>query len=168
MAADQKVRWEQWDFLAEEAMTNLPAGFNPDHPWFWVIKASTYGMQSQLADWWSATVTDPLLFSGSRPTSAVADFEGTRAPPPPAPFGCRVRDNVKDKTKTNKASGDVCWAWNRAANGCRRVCTHKRKHVCEFCGSNKHRGIACPKAPQEVAPRKEKEGRAKRDRTRKA
>ena len=34
---------------------------------------------------------------------------------------------------------NICWAWNRAANGCSDPCPSKRAHVCERCRGS-HRG----------------------------
>ena len=41
------------------------------------------------------------------------------------------------------SSGQVCFAWNRDAEGCPTPCPNGRKHECEFCGSKDHKGKDC-------------------------
>ena len=155
MAADQKVRLEHWDILAEDAIIASPPGFDKAQPWVWVIRASTFGAKSELADWWRQQVTDPLTFSSNRAAAAAADTEGVGAPgpgarkprappPPPAPKvpGDKKRPRGGKGGESKKL--EICWAWNRDRQGCTSPCATGRKHACEFCDGN-HRGIDCPK-----------------------
>ena len=60
MSVDQKMRFEQWDIMVEEVTSFRPAGFDPDYPWQWALRASTFGLQTFMADWWRTHITDPM------------------------------------------------------------------------------------------------------------
>ena len=45
----------------------------------------------------------------------------------------------------------VCFAYNRAKEGCAVVCPSSRAHVCEFC-LEPHRTVECPRNPGWTPP----------------
>jgi len=62
----------------------------------------------------------------------------------------KVKDNnaageVKDGRFTKHQGVELCFNWNRNANGCTEPCPSKRQHVCEWC-KGPHRAIddSCP------------------------
>ena len=48
----------------------------------------------------------------------------------------------------NGQNRPLCFAWNRAEDGCSQKCPKNMAHQCEFCLSQQHRAIACPKKPE--------------------
>jgi len=54
--------------------------------------------------------------------------------------------NKQGKFYKDAHGTQLCFGWNRSANGCSKVCPAKRAHVCEICRGN-HRAVHCKSAP---------------------
>ena len=52
----------------------------------------------------------------------------------------------------NRQKRSICFAWNRSADGCSQKCPKSFAHQCEWCLSQAHRGIDCPKAKAKEPP----------------
>jgi hypothetical protein len=78
---------------------------------------------------------------------------------PPGPQRSQPKDVDKGKGKSDKkglegkhrldnAGTEICWNWNRAANGCATKCESGRAHICEICRGD-HRTVQCPTVGRE-------------------
>jgi len=135
-------------------------GFDEDLPWNFIIMTSAYGAAAATkAHWWETRVVLPMLqnASSARAAATTAILEGSLPPEALQPSGGRPRREKNRAgqrlgpagaaqaapTATGPGSKQVCWPWNRNADGCSSPCPNGRAHVCEFCGMANHRGVAC-------------------------
>ena len=164
--ADQRFRSEWWmheqrrqvDFHA--ANPNLSA-YSDQMPWNSVIKAS-----AGASEFWKEELEDPAMLArvetprgqerrGVHGGSASSPRRRSRSRPAaygkgrakPKNKGTGLADKrVADGRFRMKDGQEICYAWNRAGDGCEAQCPHKRAHVCEWCLQS-HRAIQCPKHP---------------------
>ena len=86
---------------------------------------------------------------GGRQPPGGGDGGGGGRRPRPKP---RARKSMASKQERadgrrlqNRQGRAICFAWNRAKDGCSQRCPNQRAHQCEWCLSQAHRGIDCPK-----------------------
>ena len=67
--------------------------------------------------------------------------------------GSHPQRRLDGRHRTTATGSQICFAYNRAPDGCATVCPTNRMHVCEFC-LEPHRSIECPRHPRWTPPAK--------------
>lgn len=79
IAADERLRREQWDIMADKVRAEPPTRYDPATPWNASMQESAYSLSNSLAEWWYFEVVAPLPWHSRNPQAAVASLEGLRA-----------------------------------------------------------------------------------------
>ena len=155
VATDFLVRSEQWARLRRGFARTLPAGFEPDRPWAYVIAASAYGApDSPMKDWWSNRFVLPILTTPSTQAAKarIALIDGSAAAcgslGSHADSSRRQRsrspsrgrgggaDKAQDRQKGHEDKGkEICNLYNDGKKPCAGLptCTFGRVHLCRKC-----------------------------------
>ena len=81
--ADEVCRNERWPRLKTKFGQTLPAGYNPERPWSYIIQASAFGQDDDmtpkpLAFWWKMHVEHPAQLKPADAHNFVATSEGMK------------------------------------------------------------------------------------------
>lgn len=71
MAADERLRREMWNSMAEKSLAEPPAGYDPSTPRNSILRESAYSPTNSLAERWYFEVVTPLKYHGRNPQAAV-------------------------------------------------------------------------------------------------
>ena len=164
--SDTRCRQEYWpqelrrqvDFHAAHPSMS---GFNPDMPWNGVIRRATEdegfwmrelerpamlarmgGSRSLASAGSSGSLGGAVAFTSSRERTVEARLAEEGRPAAGSDGGCEGPSR----------RAQVCWLWNRSANGCAATCPARRTHQCELC-HGAHRAVQCAANPGWVPPK---------------
>ena len=165
--ADSRCRSEWWTHELRRQVTFHTANpgmsaFQPTQPWNSVVKAAAVAPA-----FWKDELEDDALIRRVGAAGGAAAASGGPPPPPPrawdggsaaAGSGKRKRGNrdrgagggpssssAPPRDRVPGGGKEICFAWNKARDGCQDVCPSGRAHVCRVC-LQPHRAVDCPKA----------------------
>ena len=164
MLADTRCRSKLWEseFRRQSQFhdTNPElSAFVPSRPWNSVIRASANDR-----DFWKEELEDKVsdvrnvrrvvekAAGGGKDRSRSRRREGTKQERG-RDGGPHPQRGPDGRHRTTATGSQICFAYNRAPDGCATVCPTNRKHVCEFC-LEPHRSIECPRHPGWTPPAK--------------
>ena len=162
--ADTRCRSELWEseFRRQSQFhdTNPElSAFVPSRPWNSVIRASANDrdfwkeeLEDKVADVRNVRRVVEKATSGGKDRSRSRRREGTKQERG-RQGGTHPQRGPDGRHRTTATGSQICFAFNRAPDGCAAVCPSNRAHVCEFC-LEPHRSIECPRHPGWTPPAK--------------
>ena len=150
--ADTRCRSELWEseFRRQSQFhdTNPElSAFVPCRPWNSVVRASANDR-----DFWKEELEDKKAAGGGKDRSGSRRREGTKQERG-REGGTHLQRGLDGRHRTTATRSQICFAYNRAPDGCATVCPTNRMHVCEFC-LEPHMSIECPRHPGWTPPAK--------------
>ena len=134
------------------------SAFVPSRPWNSVIRAT-----SNDRDFWKEELEDKVADFrnvrqivnkfGSKDRSRSRRRGGTKQDRGRT-GGAHPHRGSDGRYSTTATGSQICFAWNRAQDGCAVKCGTNRAHVCEFC-LEPHRAIECTQNPGWKPPAKD-------------
>ena len=122
------------------------SAYNPRLPWDTVLREAA---DSQ-AFWYKELMEPALLYERASGATAIpahrvldeAPPSDRPRPPPPNRYRPNATGAAKKKVAA-KQKQEICFQFNRNANGCKDPCPNQRQYVCEGCKTLGVRVIEC-------------------------
>ena len=149
LLADEEMRFEHWDRMYETLTEGadddelLPADFNEDRPWDYIICQSAFelGVNNMGAPWWQMNIVAGLN-SPQSTQSVIARLvgRGSQAAFPGRPE--KISPPPHREPAAPQPSGKLCKKWNKGHCSWKR-CPDNKLHQCSKCGQPNHGANTC-------------------------